>query len=106
MTEARFVPLTTYRRYPEHDMAQRANEFYADISRRRTAREFSERNVPRTIIEDCLRAAGTAPSGANMQPWHFVVVEDPAIKKLIRAAAEKEEHEFYTHVPRPRGWKR
>ncbi len=65
------------------------------MRRRRTVRQFSERRVPREIIEDCLRAAGTAPSGANLQPWHFVVVGDPAIKKQIREAAEAEERAFY-----------
>lgn len=66
-----------------------------DIKRRRTVRDFSDRAVPRPVIENCLRAAGTAPNGANRQPWHFVVVSDPAIKKKIRLAAEKEEREFY-----------
>ena len=66
-------------------------------------REFSDRAVPREVIEDCLRAAGTAPSGANMQPWHFVVVQDPAIRERIRAEAEVEEREFYTRVA-PQEW--
>lgn len=76
-------------------MKQRAAEFYADIRRRRTVRHFSDRPVPREVIEDCLRAAGTAPNGANMQPWHFVVVGDPEIKKRIREGAEEEERDFY-----------
>jgi nitroreductase len=76
-------------------MKARAAEFYTDARRRRTVRDFSDRPVPREIIEDCLRAAGTAPSGANLQPWHFVVVGDPAIKKQIREAAEEEERAFY-----------
>jgi nitroreductase len=65
------------------------------MRRRRTARDFSDRPVPREIIENCLLAAGTAPSGANLQPWHFVVVSDSAVKKKIREAAEAEEREFY-----------
>jgi nitroreductase len=65
------------------------------MRRRRTVRHFAERPVPRAIIEDCLRTAGTAPSGANKQPWHFVVVSDPAVKRRIRLAAEAEEREFY-----------
>ncbi|HKL17724.1 MAG TPA: nitroreductase family protein, partial [Halalkalibaculum sp.] len=69
--------------------------FYELLKRRRTVREFSERPVPREIIEDCIMAAGTAPNGANMQPWHFVVIEDENVKKKIRAAAEEEEKEFY-----------
>lgn len=95
MTEATFVPLSQYREYPVAEMKRRAAEFYADMKRRRTVRHFSSRPVPREIIENCLRAAGTAPNGANMQPWHFVVVTDPAVKKQIREAAEAEEREFY-----------
>ena len=96
-----FVPLTTYTEYPPAEMQQRAAEFYAEIKRRRTVRDFSPRPAPRAVIEDCLRAAGTAPNGANRQPWHFVVVSDPALKKKIRVEAEKEEHEFYHHKAPP-----
>jgi iodotyrosine deiodinase len=78
-------------------MKRRASEFYSAIRRRRTVRDFSYRPVPREVIEDCLRAAGTAPSGANMQPWHFVVVGDAAVKRKIRLGAEKAEHDFYHH---------
>jgi iodotyrosine deiodinase len=95
MTQARFFPLSQYRQYPLPEMKQRAADFYADMRRRRTVRQFSQRPVPREIIENCLRAAGTAPSGANMQPWHFVVVTDPEIKRQIRQAAEAEEQAFY-----------
>lgn len=90
-----FVPHTGYHEYPPQEMQQRAAAFYADISRRRTVREFSDRPIPAGVIENCLLAAGTAPNGANLQPWHFVVVTDPAIKKQIRAAAEAEERDFY-----------
>lgn len=90
-----FIPLPDYRRYPEAEMRQRAAAFYADIRRRRTVRDFSAESVPRIIIEDALRAAGTAPNGANMQPWHFVVVADLAVKRKIREAAETEERAFY-----------
>jgi nitroreductase len=76
-------------------MRRRAAEVLADLRRRRTVRHFSDRPVDRAIIEDCLLAAGTAPSGANLQPWHFVVVSDPALKRQIREGAEKEEREFY-----------
>jgi nitroreductase len=79
----------------EEEMSQRANDFYRLVSHRRTVRDFDGRPVPRDIIENCLRVAGSAPSGANMQPWHFVVVEDPALKKEIRVEAEKEERAFY-----------
>jgi nitroreductase len=76
-------------------MIRRAREFAAEASRRRTVRDFSDRPIPREVVEEALRAAGTAPSGANMQPWHFVVVRDPTIKSAIRKAAEEEERDFY-----------
>jgi len=98
-----FVPLPAYRRYPDAEMIERARAFYLDLNRRRTVREFSDRAVPRAVIEDCVRAAGTAPNGANMQPWHFVVVSDPAIKRRIRIEAEAEETEFYEHRA-PQEW--
>ena len=91
------VPLDSYREYPLDEMRERVQEFYADIERRRTVREFSNRPVPRDIIEMALKAAGTAPSGANLQPWHFVVVSGAETKKKIRVAAEIEEREFYEH---------
>jgi nitroreductase len=94
MAESRFVPLE-YREPPIEEMMQRAAAFYADIRQRRSVRQFSDRPVPREVIEHCLRAAGTAPSGANMQPWHFVVVSDPGIKQRIRVAAEEVERAFY-----------
>ena len=94
MSESRFIPLDFSERTPE-EMARRAADFYAEMRRRRTVRHFAERPVPRALIEDCLRTAGTAPSGANKQPWHFVVVGDPAVKRRIRLAAEAEEREFY-----------
>jgi nitroreductase len=84
-------------------MQRRAAAFYADLRRRRTVRHFADRPVPRGVVEDCLRAAGTAPSGANLQPWHFVVVSDPALKRRIRLEAEKEEYEFY-HRKAPPEW--
>jgi len=99
----RFVPLATFIERPPDEMKARAREFYEEIRRRRTVREFSPRPVPREVIEDCLRAAGAAPSGANLQPWHFVVVTDPEVKKKIRAAAEVEERAFYSGKA-PREW--
>jgi nitroreductase len=84
-------------------MQRRARDFHAEMRKRRTVRQFSDRPVPREVIEACLGAAGTSPSGANRQPWHFVVVEDPEIKRLIREAAEREEHEFYKHRA-PQEW--
>lgn len=96
MAESKFIPLTTWQEYSPEEMAERAAAFRQQMQRRRTVRYFSARAVPREVIEDCLLAAGTAPSGANLQPWHFVVVSDPAIKQRIRVEAEKEEHDFYT----------
>jgi iodotyrosine deiodinase len=95
------IPLTTYREYPVDEMRQRVADFYEEIDRRRTVREFSDRPVPRDIIETALRAAGTAPSGANLQPWHFVVVSGAETKKKLREAAEVEEREFYEHRASP-----
>ena len=103
VSRAKFVPLGTYREYPADEMRRRAVEFYREVNRRRTVREFSDRPVDRAVIDDCLRAAGTAPSGANLQPWHFVVVTDPDIKRQIRGAAEVEEREFYEHRA-PKEW--
>ena len=101
MSEHRMVPLKSYREYPVEEMRERVERFYADMARRRTVREFSDRPVPRDIIETALLAAGTAPSGANLQPWHFVVVSNADTRKKIRAAAEAEEREFYEHRASP-----
>ena len=95
MTQFHAAALPDYRRLPEDEMKRLAAEFYAEMRRRRSVRDFSDRPIPREVIEDCLRAAGTAPSGANMQPWHFVVVSDPQLKRRIRLAAEEVEREFY-----------
>ena len=96
-------PLQNYRKYPEDEMRERAHWFYRDIARRRTVREFESQPVPREVIEQCLLAAGTAPSGANQQPWHFAVITDPTKKQRIREAAEAEEREFYEHRA-PQEW--
>lgn len=96
-------PLLNYREYPAAEMQHRARAFYADIARRRSVRDFDSRPIPDGIIENCLLAAGTAPSGANQQPWHFSVITSPAVKKRIREAAEAEEREFYDHRA-PQEW--
>ena len=95
MQKAVFHPLSSYIEYPVEEMKQRASDFHKDMQRRRTVRHFSDRPVPREIIEDCLLTAGTAPNGANLQPWQFVVVSDPKVKHEIRVEAEKEEKDFY-----------
>ncbi|MDB5976655.1 MAG: Nitroreductase [Nevskia sp.] len=89
------VPLPDRMSFSDTEMKARAVEFYEEIRRRHTVRDFINRPVPREIIETCLMAAGTAPNGANHQPWHFAVVQDPGLKSRIREAAEKEEREFY-----------
>lgn len=96
MTQATFVPLTSFRQYSVDEMIDRSENFYNEMKRRRTIRQFSDAPIPIEIIEKCIASAGTAPSGANLQPWHFVIVKDPGVKHQIRSAAEKEEREFYT----------
>jgi nitroreductase len=82
-------------------MQLRARIFFENLSTRRTIRNFSDKPVDREVIENCIKTAGTAPSGANMQPWHFVLISDADIKRQIRVAAEKEEKEFYeTRAPK------
>jgi len=103
MTKAVFQPLSSYIEYPVDEMKQRATFFRKEMQRRRTVRQFSDRPVPREIIEECLLTAGTAPNGANLQPWHFVVVSDPKVKHEIRVTAEEEEKEFYTRRA-PQEW--
>jgi iodotyrosine deiodinase len=98
--EPEFEPLRRFERYTHSDMECRARIFYEGIARRRTVREFSSEPVPDEVIKFALRAAGTAPSGANLQPWHFAVVRDPLLKRRIRVAAEEEERAFYeTRAP-------
>ncbi len=103
MSTYSFVPLEDYRECDAQQMRSRSLEFHDEMRKRRSVRQFADRAVPREVIENCLRAAGTAPSGANRQPWHFVVVSDPAVKKRIREGAENEEREFYRHRA-PREW--
>lgn len=95
------VPLPGYEERQAEEMLARATAFYQEMRRRRTVRDFSDRPVDRAVIEQCLLAAGTAPNGANMQPWHFVVVSDPALKRAIREAAEEEERAFYAQRATP-----
>lgn len=97
------VPHPGFRELPPDEMTRRAEAFYDQMRRRRTVREFSDRPVERPVIEWALRAAGTAPNGANLQPWHFVVVSDAGVKRRIREGAEAEEREFYAERA-PREW--
>ena len=86
-----------FEEYSESKMRSRSESFLNEIITRRTVREFSDRIVPIDIINNCIKTAASAPSGANKQPWQFVVVRDSGIKTKIREAAEKEEKEFYGH---------
>ena len=95
MDETSFIPYS-HKSYPIEEMQQRSKSFLKSIQQRRTIRDFSDKPVPEEIIVNCLKSAGTAPSGANRQPWHFSVVSDMEIKKQIRKAAEEEEKKFYS----------
>jgi len=97
-----FVPLA-FTEYPPAEMKARATAFREELQRRRSVRDFSTRPVDQSVIEECLRAAGSAPSGANKQPWHFAVVSDPQMKRAIREAAEEEERAFYEDRA-PQAW--
>lgn len=90
-----FVPLEGYQRIEDSLMEKITHRFHGLMSRRRSIRAFSPDPVPREVIENCIKAAGTAPSGANHQPWHFVAISNPDIKRRIREAAEEEERSFY-----------
>jgi nitroreductase len=103
MTQPRLLPLAGFEVRSATEVCNRAAGFRAEMARRRTVRHFSDRAVPKEAIVSCLLAAGSAPSGANLQPWHFVVISDPAVKAQIRGAAEKEEREFY-HGRAPQEW--
>ena len=101
MIQPQYIPFDAHQNLAEEDMIRRAFEFRQEMQTRRSVRQFSDRAVPREIIEECLQTAGSAPSGANLQPWHFVVISDSAVKRQIRLAAEQEEHEFYTRRAPP-----
>lgn len=95
MTESPLQPLRDFPHYPVVEMKTRASTFYAEMKRRRTVRDFSDRPIDRGIVEDCLRTAACAPSGANQQRWRFVIVTDVTVKHQIRKAAEQVEEDFY-----------
>lgn len=88
-------PLPAYKEFPPTEMIARASSFLDELRRRRTVRDFDTRPVPQEVIKSCLLAAGTAPSGANQQPWFFCVIREPERRRRIREAAEREECEFY-----------
>ena len=86
-----------FKKISHKEMIQRSQSFLSEISTRRTVREFSSKPIPLEVVENCIKSAGTAPSGANKQPWTFAIVQDKKVKAKIRIAAEKEEKEFYSH---------
>jgi len=104
MTEPKTIPLPGCEPIADAERHARARDFADELASRRTVRDFSPAPVPREIIEACLRAAGSAPSGANQQPWRFVAVSSPTVKARIREAAEAEEREFYEHRA-PEEWR-
>lgn len=91
----KFINFKDYKKIPENEMIVLSEIFNQKMQKRRSVREFSSDNVDPKIIHNCIEAAGSAPSGANKQPWHFVVVTDKNVKSKIRIEAEKEEKEFY-----------
>lgn len=95
MSMKNFQPLTGYEQRTDSEMLARATSLYQRMKLRRTVRDFSSQTVDLKIVEECVRIAGTAPNGANLQPWHFAIVSDPELKRRIRMAAEAEEKEFY-----------
>lgn len=103
MVEYTEIPHDKWRHFSTDEMKTRAKNFYEAIKTRRTVRQYSDVKIDKQIIEDCIRAAGSAPSGANHQPWHFCVIESEKIKKQIRVAAEAEEREFY-ETKAPKEW--
>ena len=102
MAEPVFDPLE-FVEHPPAQMQARAQAFYEEMNRRRTVRDYADRPIPPDVLANCLRTAGTAPSGANLQPWRFVVVSDPDVKRRIREAAEEEERQFYAERA-PQAW--
>lgn len=100
MVQHEFVALEGFEYRDGDELLARARAMREELQRRRTVRDFTDRPVPRAVIEEAIRAAGTAPNGANRQPWHFVAVADRALKAKIRAGAELEERQFYRSAPR------
>jgi iodotyrosine deiodinase len=101
---ATMIPLQFVRMSPE-EQRKRADDFYQEMNRRRSVRFFSSEAVPRHLIEQAIRTASTAPSGAHRQPWTFVVTGDPAVKKQIKDAAEEEERINYEGGRLPEHWR-
>lgn len=99
----KFIPLKKIKKPSESEMEQSSKSFNDMMQKRRTVREFSSEPINDEVIINCIRAACSAPSGANKQPWHFVIIKDQNLKRKIRIEAEKEENEFY-HNRAPKDW--
>lgn len=95
MHEHSSMPLSDFIEYSPAEMLARSEQFYANIKRRHSIRKFSDRRVDKTVIEHCIKAAGTAPNGANHQPWHFVAINSADVKRQVREHAEAHERGFY-----------
>ncbi|WMS87822.1 nitroreductase family protein [Pleionea litopenaei] len=104
MKEHDSIPLSDYIEYSDDEMLTRSVDFYEEVKRRHTIREFSNKPVSRELIENCIRAAGTAPSGANHQPWFFCAINNVKIKRQIREEAEREEVAFYNEKRAGEEW--
>jgi nitroreductase len=102
-SEPAFAPFSGAQNFSEEDMQQRAESFRIEMEKRKSVRYFSDKSVPKSVIENCLKVAASAPSGANMQPWHFVAISDKDVKHKIRLAAEAEERDFYRRRA-PKEW--
>lgn len=103
MDKSKLIKYSGSPKFSNQEMKSRIDEFRLHLDRRRSIRHFSNRQIPREIIENCIQTAATAPSGANMQPYHFVVIHNAGLKRQFREEAEKIEYDFYTHKA-PMGW--
>ncbi|MCK5456575.1 MAG: nitroreductase family protein [Melioribacteraceae bacterium] len=103
MKKEKHIPLNNYPKYSDNQLVENSEIFFEKMNSRRTVRTFSSEPIPTEVIKNAIKTASTAPSGANKQPWHFVLVQNPEVKKQIRIAAEKEEKEFYSNKA-PEDW--
>ena len=103
MEKEKHIPLKNYEKLSDNELLENSKLFFEKMNKRRSVRTFSSESISIETIKNAIRTAGTAPSGANKQPWHFVIVENQKIKKRIKIAAEKEEKEFYSHKA-PEEW--
>lgn len=103
MNKTNQISLKNYKRFSDNEVVELSEKFFEKMNTRRTVRTFSTEKIPIEVMKFAIKTANTAPSGANKQPWHFVLVESKEIKQQIKIAAEKEEHEFYSNKA-PKSW--